>query len=182
MRSHFFGFFKYWQWGWGWGWGGVGVYFIECSLDLISAIKRCPILPLWDILSKVLLSSVRLGRCSCFFIQPYGRALVIACLYWLFSSILSILVDILFVCFFPSMYKYNMTFSFLLLLSNISVSKASLVFTQLKPPISVFSNTLTCSWLVGRAMQHLLLSLWTQPLKELAELIFLGLNLKRSCR
>ena len=65
---------------------------------------------------------------------------------------------------------------------SISVWKASLVFTQLKPPIIVFSNTLTCSASVGRAIQHLLLSLWTQPLKELAELHLWGLYMKISCR
>ena len=50
------------------------------------------------------------------------------------------------------------------------MSKASLVFTQLKPPIKVFSNNLTCSALVGRAIQHLLLSLCILLLNELAEL------------
>ena len=65
---------------------------------------------------------------------------------------------------------------------RISVSKANLVFTQLKPPISVLSKTLTCSASVGSAIQHLLLSLWTQPLKELAELYFQGLYLNSFCR
>ena len=100
--------------------------------------------------------------------------------HWVFSSILSILKKIIFVCFLPSMHKWNNTFSFLLLLSYISVSKASLVFTQLKLPISVFSNTLTCSASAGKAMHHLLFSLWTQPPNQLAELHFLGFNLKRS--
>ena len=58
---------------------------------------------------------------------------------------------------------------------SISVSKASLVFTLLKSPIIVFSNTLTCS-------ASLFLSLWTQPLKELAELHLWGLYVKISCR
>ena len=115
-------------------------------------------------------------------IQPKGSALVIVIPYWLFSSILRILEEILFVCFLPSMIKSNKNFSFLLSSSNISVSKASLVFTQLKPPINVFSNNLTCLASVGRAMQHLLFSLWNHPLKELAELHFRGLYLKISWR
>lgn len=52
---------------------------------------------------------------------------------------------------------------------SIYVTKANLVFTQLKPSINVFSNNLTCSALVGRTMQHLLLSICTQLLNELAE-------------
>ena len=52
---------------------------------------------------------------------------------------------------------------------------ASLVFTQQNRTINVFSRTLTCSASVGRAMKHLLSSLWTKPLNELAELHFLGL-------
>ena len=62
------------------------------------------------------------------------------------------------------------------------MSKASLVLTQLEPPISVFSNTLTCLVSVGRAIQHLLLPLCTQPLNELAEVNLQGQNLTNSCR
>ena len=40
------------------------------------------------------------------------------------------------------------------------------MFTQLNAPINVFSKALTCSASVGRAIIHLLLSLWTQPLNE----------------
>ena len=80
--------------------------------------------------------------------------------------------------FLTSMCKSDITFSFLLSLSNISVSKASLVLTQLKPPISVLSNYLTCSVPVGRAVQHLLASLCTQPLNQLPGLHLRGLNLK----
>ena len=65
---------------------------------------------------------------------------------------------------------------------RISVSKANLVFTQLKPPISVLSKAVTCSAFVGNAIQHLLLSLWTQPLKGLSELHFWGLYLNSFCR
>ena len=95
--------------------------------------------------------------------------------------IFRILDEILFVCFLPYIVKSNITFSFLFSSINTSVSKASLVFTQLNPPISVFSNTLTCSASVGRAIQHLLLFLWTQPLKLLAELYLRGLYLKLYC-
>ena len=41
-----------------------------------------------------------------------------------------------------------------------------------------FSKILTISASVGSSMQHLLLSLWTQPEKELALLHFLALYLK----
>ena len=123
------------------------------------------------------------GRRVIFFyiIQPYGNGFVIAMPYLLFSSILIILDENLFVCFLSSINKSSITFSFLFLSINTSVSKASLVFMQLNPPINVFSNTLTCSALVGRAIQHLLLFLWTHPLKLLAELHLRGLYLKISC-
>ena len=62
------------------------------------------------------------------------------------------------------------------------MSKSSLVFTQLKASIRVFSKILTCLTSVGRAIQHLLLSLWTHPLSELAELHLRELYLKTSCR
>ena len=62
------------------------------------------------------------------------------------------------------------------------MSKASIVFTQIEPLISVFSKTLTCSASVERAIQHLLLSLLMQPLNELAELHLRRLYLKISCR
>ena len=75
----------------------------------------------------------------------------------MFSSILIILDEILFVCFLPSLFKSNKTFSLSFL--RISVLKAGIVFTQLKPPIKVFSNTQTCSGSVGTEIQHLLLSL-----------------------
>ena len=137
-------------------------------------MKRWPILLPWEILSSILLNSIRLGTFSCLLIQPYGNVFVIACPYWFFSSIFRTIVDIFFITFLPSILKSNNTFSFLLS-SKISESKASLVLTQLKPPINVFSNTLTCSASVGSAIQHLPLSLWTQPLKEIAELHFRGL-------
>ena len=57
------------------------------SLNLISTIKRCPMLPSRDILSKIVLSSVRLGGCSCFLIQLYDKGLVMDWPYWLFGSI-----------------------------------------------------------------------------------------------
>ena len=68
-----------------------------------------------------------------------------------FSSIFSIFVETLFICFLPSIFKLNNTFSLPLSSMRISVSKASLVFTQLNPPINVFSKTLTCSASAGRA-------------------------------
>ena len=135
-----------------------------------------------QILSKFLLNSSRLGGCFCFLMQPYGNGFIIAWPYWLFSSIFSIFVKILFVCFLPSIFKSSKTFSFLLSSSKISVSKASCGFTQLKPPIYIFLNILTCSASVGSAIWHLLLSLWTHLRKELAELHFQGLYLKSFCR
>ena len=74
------------------------------------------------------------------------------------------------------MCKSNNTF--LLSSRRISVSKANLVFRQLNPPISIFSKTVTCSATVGRAIKRLLLSPWTVPLNELAELHLRGLYLK----
>ena len=138
--------------------------------NLMSAIKRCPVSSSCETLSNILLTSSKLAGCSCFFIHPYRIGLVMTCLYWLFSSIFNIFVEIHFVCFFPSMSKSNNTFSFLLSLRRISVSKANLVFTQLNSPISVFSKTLTYSASVRRAIRHLIWSLWAQPLNELAEL------------
>ena len=98
------------------------------------------------------------------------------------SSIFSIFVEILFVYFLPSMFKSNNSFSFLLPSRRISVSKGSRVLTQVKPPINVSSNIQTCSASAGNAIQNLLLSLWTQPLKEPAELYFRGLHLNSFCR
>ena len=43
--------------------------------NLISTIKRCPVLSSCDILSKIFLNSVILGTCSCFLIQPMGKVL-----------------------------------------------------------------------------------------------------------
>ena len=56
----------------------------------------------------------------------------------------------------------------------------SFLFTQLKPPITVFSSNLTCSALVARAIQHL--SLCTQPLNEPPDLHLWGLCLKIVCK
>ena len=80
------------------------------SWNLISAIKTCRILSSWDTLWSILLNSTKLVECSCLLIQPYGSGFVIACPYWLFSSIFSIFVEIIFVCFLPSMFKSNNTF------------------------------------------------------------------------
>ena len=128
-----------------------------------------------EILSRILLNSSKLGGCSCFLIQPYGNGFVMKWPYWLLSSIFSIFVDILFLCFLPSMFKLfdlnidgkkqtkrmsTKTFSILLSSSKISVPKASRVFTQLKPPINVFIINVN----------------------ELAELHFQGLYLNSFCR
>ena len=100
--------------------------------------------------------------------------------YWLFSSIFKIFGVILFIFFTLFIFKSNINsyLSTLPFRRRICESKVKRLFTQLKPPIKVFSKTLTCSASVGRAIKHLLLSLWTQPLKELAGLHFFGLNLK----
>ena len=127
---------------------------------------------------KILLNSARLGDRSFFLIQPYGYGFVIAMPHWLFSFILIIFNEILFVFFFSSINKSNISVLFSFLLVNTSVSKASLVLTQLNHPINVFSNTLTCSVSGGKGIQHLLLFLWTHPLKLLAELYLRGLYLK----
>ena len=142
---------------------------------------RWPVRSSWEISSKISLNSARVGGRSLFLIHPYGNGFVMAIPYWLSLSILKILDEILFVCFLPSIVKSNTIFSFLFSSINTSVSKASLVFTQLNPPISVFSNTLTYSASVRRTIQHLLLFLWTQPLKLPAELHLREWYLKISC-
>ena len=148
------------------------------SWNLISAIKTCRILSSWDTLWSILLNSTKLVECSCLLIQPYGSGFVIACPYWLFSSIFSIFVEIIFVCFLPSMFKSNNTFQFLLPSGKISVSKVSLVLTKLIHQL-VSSQRF---WHVGRAIQHLDLSLRTHPQKGLAELHFRWLYLNSFCR
>ena len=107
--------------------------------------------------------------------------------YWLFSSIFIILDENLLSCFFPSIVTSTSTFSVFGSFPSMSVSKASLVskasfvskqVLKLNPPTRVFSNTLTKSASVGRAIQHLLLLRWTHPEKLLALLHFLGFYLK----
>ena len=70
------------------------------------------------------------------------------------------------------------TFSAFGSFTSMSVSKASLVLTQLNPPIRVFSKTLIKSASVGKAIQHLLWLRCTYPEKLLALLHFVGLYLK----
>ena len=53
-------------------------------------------LPVSDIRSRILLNSKREGIFDAFFIQLYGKGLVIAFPYLLFSSIFCIFVDIFF--------------------------------------------------------------------------------------
>ena len=103
-----------------------------------------------------------------------------ACPYWLFSSIFKILDENLLSCFCPLTSVSTSTFSVLGFFISMSVSKVSLVFTQLKPPIKIFSKTLTNSASYGRAIQHLLLLRWTHPEKLLALLHFFGLYLNIS--
>ena len=126
----------------------------------MSTIKRCLMLSLCEILSRTLLNSSRLGGFSNTAMWQWIRHLLK-----------------FFLPVFLSMLKWNSTFSFLLSSSKISASKASCVFLQLKLPSNIFSNILACSASVGSAIQHLLLPLWTQPLKELAKLYFWGLYL-----
>ena len=98
-----------------------------------------------------------------------------ACPNWLFSSIFKILEENLLICLFPSIVTSISAFSVFGSFASMPVSKASLVFTQLKPPIRVFSKTLINSSSIGRAIQHLLLLRCTHPEKLLALLHFLGL-------
>ena len=98
---------------------------------------------------------------------------------WLFSSIFNILDEnLLSWFFFPLIVTSVSTFSVFGSFASMSVSKASLVFTQLKLPIRVFSKTLIKSALGGRVIQHLLFLWCTHPEKLLALLHFLGLYLK----
>ena len=59
--------------------------------------------------------------------------------------------------------------------NKISISRASLVFTPLKPPVSVFSKISTMEEDVGGAIIISERSLCMQSLNELAKLHFLGL-------
>ena len=149
-----------------------------------SQVKICPILSANVTVFISSSSSSSLKTLFFLVIQPYGKGLVMAIPYWLFSSILIFFEENLFswpstvlkrtFSFFVSLRKRSV--SNIIPVSNISLCQIS--FTQLYPPIKVFSNTLTIFALVGRATQHLLLSLWTQPEKLLALLHFLPLNLK----
>ena len=103
-----------------------------------------------------------------------------ACPYWLFSSILKIWDENLLSCFCPLTSISTSTFAVFGPFASMSVSKASLVFTQLKPPIKVFSKTLTNLASVGRAIQDLLLLRWIHLEKLLALLHFVGLYLNIS--
>ena len=100
-----------------------------------------------------------------------------ACPNWLFPSIFKILEVNLLSCLFPSIVTSISAFSVFGSLASTPVSKASLVFTQLKPPIRVFSKTLINSSSIGTAIQHLLLLRCTHPGKLLPLLHFLGLYL-----
>ena len=65
--------------------------------------------------------------------------------------------------------------------SNISVSKANRVFTELKLPVIVCSNISADSLDVGNAIITLGISLSKHPLNVLAELHLLGLKPYNSC-
>ena len=60
--------------------------------------------------------------------------------------------------------------------NKISVSNGNHVFTQLKPPVKVFSNNSRYSLLVAKDIIILEISLSIEPLKVLAELHFLGVK------
>ena len=64
---------------------------------------------------------------------------------------------------------------------KISVSKASLVSTQLNQPVSLDSNTCTISLFGGRERMTFDISFLMQPLKALAELHFRGMNQQILC-
>ena len=151
--------------------------------NFISAINKWPIVSSWKMLSRIWLNSRRV-RVFIFLIQPEGRA-------WSWPDYIGYIRPSLrflllsfffsFTLFFNFKSNINLFLSTLSFGKTICESKTRHVFKQLRPPIKVLSNTLTCSASVGRAIKHLLLSLWTQPLKELAELHFLRLNLKSFC-
>ena len=82
-------------------------------------------------------------------------------------------------CFHPSLKFLSILFLFVFSCQFVNQIKPFNFFRlKLNPPIMVFSNTLVCSASVVSAIKHLLLSLCTHLLNELAELHFLGLNLK----
>ena len=128
--------------------------------------------------SKRTFNSSKVDNFLFFLMHPYGSGLVIAKPHWLFSSICIILDENRLT--WPSA-VLNKTLSLTKSLKKIYVSKASLVFTQLYPPIRVFSKILTIFASRGSTILHLLLFLCTYPEKVLALLHFLGLILKRFC-
>ena len=143
----------------------------------MSTVNKWPMVLLWVIQSNVLLNSVYDGTLFSLLIQPYDNGFVMVMPYWLFSSIFKILDENLFNCLFPLMLISMRNFSFSVSFNNIFLSKASLVLTQLNPPINIFSKGLTKSASVSNAVQPLLLLRWTQPENELALLHFFGLYL-----
>ena len=126
------------------------------SPKTISTTNKCPILSFNVTLAKRSFNSSSVGTVFFYFMQPKGSGLVIAKPYWLFSSILIILDENRLTS--PSTVSKR-TLSFCLSFRKSSVSKAALVFTQLYPPINIFSKTLIFLGSVGRTILHLLLFL-----------------------
>ena len=100
-RLHLFVFFKDWL---------INFFEQQSLWSLIVKCPRCPILSSCEILCNILLNLSKLGGCFCLLMQSCGSGLVMACPYWLLLSIFNIFVEILFVCFLPSMCKSNNTY------------------------------------------------------------------------
>lgn len=98
-------------------------------------------------LLRVILNSLRVGIFSSFLKDTYGKVFVMALPYCLFSSFFKIFVTFLLFCFLPFILNLYINLRFPLSFCNkIWESKVSLVFMQLNPPISVFSNNFRDCW------------------------------------
>ena len=129
--------------------------------------------------SSILLNFKREGTLEAFLWSRRVEVLSLCYRTSYFHPFLVFLSIFFFFFFCPLITWINLYLSLLFFGKSIWESKTRLVFTQLKTPISVLSKRRISLAFVGKAIKHLLLSLWAQPLKQLAQLHFLGLNLKR---
>ena len=81
---------------------------------------------------------------------PVGSGLVIALLYWWFSSIFRTLFHL--ILYFTDKFKFSIGWYCKFFGSRMLESNPNLVFTQLSPLIRVFSNNSTISVCVGSAI------------------------------
>lgn len=130
-----------------------------------------------EIQSNTLLNFVTDGTLSFFWYNHMVMALSLPYLTGCSHPSLRFWTRIFLIVFLPLIFNSTITFSLSGSFTKIFVSKASLVLTQLKLPMSVFSRSLAKSASDGRAIKHLLLLRCTQPDKLFALLHFLELYL-----